>query len=106
MTTLSLSAHIVVIVFWAVIAALALLVIAGTLSWLDEVMDATRSRPDPLAWLSDGPQAGGMEHTSENTDLADPDYGFCLGCGAREPKEVLEQMNGYHSSECEREHTS
>lgn len=30
-------------------------------------------------------------------------YGFCQGCGGQEPVEVLEQMNGYCSSQCEKE---
>lgn len=32
----------------------------------------------------------------------DDGYGVCAGCGGWEPNEVLEQMNGYCSSECER----
>jgi hypothetical protein len=31
-------------------------------------------------------------------------YGRCKGCGSQEPLEVLAQLEGYHSSECQKEH--
>lgn len=36
--------------------------------------------------------------------LSHDGYGRCLNCGGQEPLEVLQQMDGYCTSECEREH--
>lgn len=30
-------------------------------------------------------------------------YGYCMGCGGQEPIEVLEQLDGFCSSQCEKD---
>lgn len=45
------------------------------------------------------------EHYDAITEMhAGDGYGHCKGCGSQEPIEVLDQLEGYHSSECAREH--
>lgn len=41
---------------------------------------------------------------AEKKELAEKGYGRCAGCGGQEPTEVLQQMDGYCTSECERDH--
>lgn len=36
--------------------------------------------------------------------LSTSEQAICRGCGGQEPAEVLRQMDGYCSSQCEREH--
>lgn len=50
-------------------------------------------------------QQGSVPFDDDGIVLEEDDgYGACAGCGGWEPKEVLEQMNGYCSSECERDY--
>lgn len=44
----------------------------------------------------------GEQHVTKHYDLGD-DYGRCKGCESQEPNEVLSQMGGYCTSQCERE---